>query len=72
MNAPVTSEAAEFPLDAPDITVSARQVFGLDWDMDVPAFSEAGSHVPDVDEDYQFDRDTTLAILAVSHTTGEP
>ena len=64
MNAPVTSEAAEFPLDAPDITVSARQVFGLDWDMDVPAFSEAGSHVPDVDEDYQFDRDTTLAILA--------
>jgi len=53
-----------FPLDAPDITLSVRQTFGLDVDMDVPAFSEADEHVPDVDEAYQFDHDTTLAILA--------
>jgi cobaltochelatase CobS len=32
--------------------------------MDVPAFSTAEEHVPDVDPDYVFDRDTTLAILA--------
>jgi cobaltochelatase CobS len=48
----------------PDMKVSVRQVFGLDVDFDVPAYSEAEEHVPDVDPDYVFDRDTTLAILA--------
>jgi len=51
-------------LQKPDISVSVRQVFGIDFDMDVPAFSEPDSHVPDVDEAYRFDHDTTLAILA--------
>jgi cobaltochelatase CobS len=32
--------------------------------MKVPAFSKAGEHVPDRDEAYRFDRETTLAILA--------
>ncbi|WP_316977683.1 cobaltochelatase subunit CobS [Shumkonia mesophila] len=53
-----------FPLDAPDIMVSVRQCFGIDSDMEVPAFSMGAEYVPDVDEAYQFDRDTTLAILA--------
>jgi cobaltochelatase CobS len=44
--------------------VSVRQVFGLDIDMDVPAYSRTEEHVPDLDPDYVFDRDTTLAILA--------
>ncbi|ALK07910.1 cobaltochelatase subunit CobS [Blastochloris viridis] len=48
----------------PDMKVSVRQVFGIDSDLDVPAFSEAEDHVPDVDADYVFDRTTTLAILA--------
>jgi cobaltochelatase CobS len=48
----------------PDMKVSVRQVFGLDVDLEVPAFSETEEHVPDVDPDYVFDRDTTLAILA--------
>ncbi len=48
----------------PDMKVSVRQVFGIDIDMEVPAFSEADSHVPDLDPDYIFDRPTTLAILA--------
>ena len=53
----------------PDMTVSVRQVFGLDTDMQVPAFSVAPSdHVPDLDEAYCFDHDTTLAILvALKH-----
>jgi cobaltochelatase CobS len=51
-------------LDAPDRTVSAREVFGLDVDMMVPAFSEADERVPDLDPAYVFDPDTTLAILA--------
>ena len=48
----------------PDVTVSVRQTFGIDVDMEVPAFSEAEEHVPEVDDAYRFDRDTTLAILA--------
>jgi cobaltochelatase CobS len=44
--------------------VSARQLFGIDTDLEVPAFSEADEHVPDIDQDYRFDRETTLAILA--------
>ena len=48
----------------PDTTVSVRDVFGIDIDMRVPAFSRPEEHVPDTDTDYLFDRDTTLAILA--------
>jgi cobaltochelatase CobS len=50
--------------EMPDITVSVRQTFGLDSDMQVPAYSQANEHVPDLDEAYRFDHDTTLAILA--------
>jgi len=56
--------SSDFPLDAPDIMLSVRQTFGIDSDMEVPAFSEGEDHVPDVEESYQFDHDTTLAILA--------
>jgi cobaltochelatase CobS len=48
----------------PDSTVSVRKVFGIDSDMQCPAYSGAGENVPDLDPDYLFDRDTTLAILA--------
>jgi cobaltochelatase CobS len=48
----------------PDIKVSVRQVFGIDSDMVVPAFSTPDNYVPAVDTAYRFDRDTTLAILA--------
>jgi cobaltochelatase CobS len=48
----------------PDMRVSVRQVFGIDSDMEVPAFSQGDEHVPDIDPDYLFNRDTTLAILA--------
>jgi cobaltochelatase CobS len=48
----------------PDIKLPVRKTFGIDSDLQVPAFSAAGEHVPVVDEAYRFDRDTTLAILA--------
>ena len=48
----------------PDIKVSVRELFGFDSDLEVPAFSRSEEHVPDIDSDYLFDRDTTLAILA--------
>ena len=52
------------PAGLPDMKVSARQVFGIDSDLEVPAYSKSDPHVPDVDSDYRFDRTTTLAILA--------
>ncbi|MED5395567.1 MAG: cobaltochelatase subunit CobS [Pseudomonadota bacterium] len=48
----------------PDIRISVRQIFGIESDMEVPAFSKAEEHVPDIDEAYCFDRETTIAILA--------
>jgi cobaltochelatase CobS len=51
-------------ISLPDITLSAREVFGIDTDIEVPAFSVRTEHVPEIDDAYQFDKDTTLAILA--------
>ncbi|MGZ9059890.1 MAG: cobaltochelatase subunit CobS [Burkholderiaceae bacterium] len=48
----------------PDLKVSVRQVFGIETDMEVPAYSKSEEHVPDLDPDYLFNRDVTLAILA--------
>ncbi len=47
-----------------DTKVDVRTAFGIDQDLKVPAFSQRTDHVPSIDEDYHFDRDTTLAILA--------
>ena len=49
---------------APDRSVSVREVFGVDSDMKVPAFSTRDEHVPDFDSAYKFDPQTTLAICA--------
>ncbi len=57
-------DGGELPTHSPDITVSVRQTFGFDTDMEVPAFSQSSDYVPDLDNAYRFDRDTTLAILA--------
>ena len=51
-------------LDAPDIEISVRQAFGLDTDMVVPGFSTRSDYVPEHDDTYVFDHETTMAILA--------
>jgi len=48
----------------PDTTVCVREVFGLDVDLSVPAFSERTERVPDIDLSYLFDFRTTMAILS--------
>lgn len=50
-------------LDEPDIEIAAREVFGIDSDLMLPAFSGRDDHVPEIDPAYRFDPDTTLAIL---------
>jgi cobaltochelatase CobS len=57
-------DAATNKTGLPDSRISVRDTFGFDSDLTVPAFSTADEHVPPVDPDYLFDRDTTLAILA--------
>src|SRR5919112_1056067 len=55
---------ARTAMTAPDREVSVREAFGIDSDMMVPAFSKADERVPDLDKDYVFDPQTTLAICA--------
>ena len=50
-------------IDTPDTTVSAKEAFDLDIDMMMSAFSKKTEHVPDLDETYCFDPETTLAIM---------
>jgi cobaltochelatase CobS len=48
----------------PDKKASVSQLFGFESNMQVMAFSEAAEHVPELDPDYLFNKETTLAILA--------
>jgi len=57
-------ETARNGAGLPDMQVSVRQVFGIDTNLEVPAYSRPDEHVPDVDPDYLFNREVTLAILA--------
>jgi cobaltochelatase CobS len=62
-----TTDDALPPISAiasPDTSVSAREAFGIDSDVRVPAFSQRTEHVPALDETYRFDKETTLAIIA--------
>ncbi len=61
---PVTEDMPVLPSGQPDISVCVRQLFGIDTDMEVLAFSQSSEHVPDLDDAYKFDHGTTLAILA--------
>ena len=48
----------------PDIKISVKQTFGIESDMEVDAFSKKSEFVPEIDKDYIFDKDTTIAILS--------
>ena len=48
----------------PDIKISVKQTFGIESDMELDAFSNRNDYVPEIDKNYVFDRDTTLAILS--------
>lgn len=54
----------ELPTGQPNTAKSAKVLFGLSQDWQVPAFSEPSVHVPEIDANYRFDPATTMAILA--------
>jgi cobaltochelatase CobS len=60
----MTPGSAEALTLEPDTTLHVREVFGFESDLVVPAYSARTEHVPELDPDYLFDKDTTLAILA--------
>ncbi len=51
-------------LSKPDITVSAKKVFGFAEDFEIPAFSVDNEYVPEQEAGFYFDPATTKAILA--------
>jgi cobaltochelatase CobS len=61
-NKMATNKSAES--GTPDMLLNVTQVFGIESDMEIHGFSEPSEHVPEIDESYVFDHDTTLAILA--------
>ena len=48
----------------PERLLPVRELFGIDSDLQVPAFAERDAHVPDIDPVYRFNPAVTLAILA--------
>lgn len=49
----------------PNIEIDAKETFGIDAHLKIPAFDNAPTeHVPEIDKDYCFDEETTKAILA--------
>ena len=51
-------------LKKPDLKISVRQTFGIDTDMELEGFSKKNELVPKIDQNYKFDKDTTLAVLS--------
>ena len=64
--APSLLDASPDPLLTlePHRRATVREIFGVDSDMTVPVFTGRDSHVPEIDEAYRFDPQTTLAICA--------
>ena len=50
--------------EIPTEEINVAETFGIDANMTVKGFAERTDRVPELDPTYQFDRDTTLAILA--------
>ena len=48
----------------PELMVTVNQLFGIASDLKVPAFEKGSDLVPEIDDAYRFDPETTFAILA--------
>tara|TARA_B100001113_G_scaffold351976_1_gene352271 strand:- start:591 stop:1580 length:990 start_codon:yes stop_codon:yes gene_type:complete len=52
------------PQNEPDIIIDTKKIFGFEIDFEVKGFSERSDYVPEIDNAYLFDKETTQAILA--------
>ena len=51
-------------LEKPNKKIRASKIFNIDTDLEIDVYSKRDSYVPEIDNNYIFDKDTTLAILA--------
>ncbi len=51
-------------LSYPNTTVNAKRTFGIEEDIEIPAFEVANEYVPVIDNSYYFDSLTTKSIIA--------
>ena len=59
-----TDTQSTLDIGSPDTEISVKKVFGLDTELTVPAYSKKNEYVPEIDEDYLFNHETTIAIIA--------
>ena len=64
MTSPLDSTPDPLLTLEPHRQATVREIFGVDSDMTVPVFDQRDSHVPEIDDAYRFDPQTTLAICA--------
>ncbi|MCJ8339908.1 MAG: AAA family ATPase [Pseudomonadales bacterium] len=55
---------SDIQIDQPDLMLSVCEVFSINSRLKVPAYSYADEHVPEIDPNYVFNPEVTLAILA--------
>ena len=60
----MTAESNSDMPNEPDIEVNVGKTFGFESSLKVPAFSQSCEYVPELDEDYLLDPQTTRALLA--------
>jgi cobaltochelatase CobS len=60
----IKNTVTDLPHLTPARQLCVHDVFGIDSNLTVPAFSEPDEHVPELDAVYRFNSDVTLAILA--------
>ena len=60
----MTAESNSDMPNEPDSEVNVGETFGFESSLKVPSFSQSCEYVPELDEDYLFDPQTTRAILA--------
>ena len=48
----------------PDVKIDVADVFDIDSKKSVKGFKDKTGWVPEIDDTYVFDKDTTLAVLA--------
>ena len=46
----------------PTETISAKKIFNISWDIEIPCFSEKDEYVPEKDANYFFEEDTNLPL----------
>jgi len=55
---------SDIQIDQPDTMLSVRDIFGINSQLKVPAYSYVDEHVPEIDPNYVFNPEVTLALLA--------